>query len=76
MPDHKPLSDTEAHDRLCAASEALGDAPGATVRANTALQAARQALSLLQFGLVAAMDKNEDRIASVLRQEPDQDSPE
>ena len=61
-----PLGDTQAHDRLCAAREALGEEPGATVRANTALEAARRALTLLQIGLVLAMERNEDRIQGVL----------
>jgi hypothetical protein len=43
MADHKPLSDNEADDRLKAALAALG-AQGATVRANTALIAARRHL--------------------------------
>jgi hypothetical protein len=53
MADHKPLSDNEADDRLKAALAALG-AQGATVRANTALIAARKALALLSMGLITA----------------------
>lgn len=52
--DDKPLSDNEAGDRLHAAEQALGTAPGATVSANTALTAARKALALLKLGLIAA----------------------
>lgn len=52
--DDRPLSDNEAHDRLHAAEEALGRAPGATVRADTALSAARKVLSLLKLCLVVA----------------------
>jgi hypothetical protein len=33
---------------------ALGEAPGATIRANTALIAARKALALLSMGLITA----------------------
>lgn len=51
------LSDEEAHARLVAAREALGDEPGASVPANTALEAARRALVMFQFALVAAMER-------------------
>jgi hypothetical protein len=54
MTDNKPLSDNEADDRLKAALNALGEAPGVTVAADTALAAARKALSLLSLGLIAA----------------------
>lgn len=59
MPDDKPLSDSAADDRLKAALGALGDAPGATVRADTALQAARKMLALLSMGLICAGVKAE-----------------
>jgi hypothetical protein len=52
--DNRPLSDNEADDRLKAALNALGEAPGITVAADTALAAARKALSLLSLGLIAA----------------------
>jgi hypothetical protein len=58
MTDRK-LSDTEAHDRLMAAMDVLGDDEGATQRADTALMAARKALALISYGLVAAMEKAE-----------------
>lgn len=51
------LSDDEAHNRLVAAREALGDDAGASVPANTALEAARKTLVLLQVALVAAMER-------------------
>jgi hypothetical protein len=54
MADNRPLSDNEADDRLKAALNALGEAPGITVAADTALAAARKALSLLSLGLIAA----------------------
>lgn len=54
MGDAELLSDAAAHERLVAAREALGDAPGATVAADTALQAARQALVMLQLALIAS----------------------
>jgi hypothetical protein len=49
MPNRKPLSDNQADDRLKAALAALGEPPGATIRANTALIAARKALAAFQF---------------------------
>lgn len=70
MPDDKPLSDTQVHDRLVAASYVLGSAPGATGRANTALEAARRALRLLQLGMVHAMEAQTDKIPGVI--DPDQ----
>jgi hypothetical protein len=56
MADNRPLSDNEADDRLKATLNALGEAPGVTVAADadTALAAARKALSLLSLGLIAA----------------------
>jgi hypothetical protein len=59
MADTRPLSDNEADDRLKAALNALGEARGATVAADTALTAARKALSLLSLGLIAAGVKRE-----------------
>jgi hypothetical protein len=64
MPDDKPLDDCQADDRLKAALGALGEAPGATVRADTALQAARKMLALLSMGLISAgvkADSEQDR---------------
>jgi hypothetical protein len=59
MSENSPLSDNEADDRLKAALDALGEAPGVTAAANTALAAARKALSLLSLGLIAAGVKRE-----------------
>lgn len=59
MPDTKALSDNQADDAIKAALTALGDAPGATVRADTALQAARKMLALLSMGLIMASVKAE-----------------
>jgi hypothetical protein len=59
MADNRPLSDNEADDRLKAALSALGEAPGVTVAADTALTAARKALSLLSLGLIAVGVKRE-----------------
>lgn len=61
MSDKKPLSDADAYDRLIAAREALTNDPGETPHADTALEAARRTLVLLQIGLVAAMDRNNDQ---------------
>ena len=56
MADEKPLTDTEVHDRLVVAAQALGDAPGSTTHGDTAIQAARRALAMLQVGLVVVME--------------------
>ena len=58
--DERPLTDNEADDRLKAALDALGTAPGATTAADTALAAARKALSLLSLGLIAAGVKRQN----------------
>lgn len=65
-----PLSDNEIHGLLVAAGEALGREPGATVRGDTAIKAARRALVLLQFGLVAAMEQNSDTVPGIIPPEP------
>lgn len=52
--DSTPLSDNQADDRIKAAIAALGVAPGATTRADTALGAARKMLALLSMGLISA----------------------
>jgi hypothetical protein len=59
MTDNRPLSENEADDRLKAALNALGEAPGLSVAADTALAAARKALSLISLGLIAAGVKRE-----------------
>lgn len=51
------LTDEQAHDRLVAAREALGDDPGESTHASTALEAARRALVMLQLALVTSMEK-------------------
>ena len=65
----RPLSDTEVHDRLYAAAEALGDAPGATTRGNTAITTARRALVMLQLSLVKAMEESTDKLDGVRDQD-------
>lgn len=59
MADEKPISDTEAGDRLDKARAALGAAPGATAAADTALTAARNGLALLALALIAAGEKRD-----------------
>jgi hypothetical protein len=76
MADENPISDTEAHERLVKAAEALGTAPGATSRADTVLSTARRALAMLQLGLVKAMEENTDKIEGVIDQRPDPSRPE
>jgi hypothetical protein len=53
------ISDIEAGDRLAAARDVLGHERGATTAGNTALEAARKALSLISLGLIAAGEKRE-----------------
>ena len=59
MADDKPLSDNDADDRLKAALQALGTAPGSTVAGDTALQAARRALSILSWSLLTSSVRRE-----------------
>ena len=59
MVDDDPLSDNATHDRLYKALETLGEAPGASVHANTALKAARRGLRLLALALLCASMKSE-----------------
>lgn len=62
------LTDFEVHDRLVAAAEALGREEAETVRGRTALEAARRALTLLQVGLVYAVEAGEDKIPGVIEE--------
>lgn len=64
----KLLSDNEVHDRLHAAFDALGTSRAETVRGNTAIEAARQALAMLKFGLLYASTKGEDHVPGVMNQ--------
>lgn len=59
------LSDNAAHDRLIEARRALGDAPGETVRADTALKAARKALDGLALALLVASESGSDEVPGV-----------
>lgn len=65
MPEKPPLSDDEVYDRIHAALLALGRESAATVRGETSLKAARKALTLLQLGLLAAIEQNSDDIQAV-----------
>lgn len=67
------LSDNEIDDRLYTALEKLGDEPGDTIRGNTAIETARQALACLRLGLLWSMEKGEDTIPGVIK--PKQSSP-
>ncbi len=60
MSEKPPLSDDEVYERIHAALLALGRESAATVRGETSLKAARKALTLLQLGLLAAMEQNSD----------------
>jgi hypothetical protein len=57
LPDK--LSDIEVYDRLHAAGGALGDEPGQTVAGNTALEAARKALTLFNCAMIKIIVRNE-----------------
>lgn len=61
----KPLSDNQAHDLLTEARRILGNAPGETTRADTALKAARQALSGLAIALLYASETGSDQVPGV-----------
>lgn len=60
-----PLTDDEVHDRLVAAVEALGDRSASTTRGQTALDAARRALTLFQLALLMAVERGADALPGV-----------
>jgi hypothetical protein len=63
------LSDNQVRDRLHAALEVLGTTDeGETIRGNTASVAARQALTLLEQGLLIAAERNSDHLSTVMNQ--------
>ena len=64
----RTISDDQALARLAAASEALGEEPGATVRGNTALTTARAAMSMLILGLEQAIEEDADEVSGVAPQ--------
>jgi hypothetical protein len=55
-----PLTDDEAYERLHAALLALGTEAGASVAGDSALEAARRALRLLELGLLSAINRREN----------------
>ena len=63
------LTDDQAHDALHAALLALGVAEGATARANTAIDAARTMLRLMQLGLLKAAEDDADHIEGLIAPE-------
>jgi hypothetical protein len=63
------LSDNQVGgDRLHAALQAVGTDEGETIRGNTALVAARQALTFLEQGLLIAAERNSDHLSTVMNQ--------
>lgn len=64
----RKMPDREVYDRLHSALLAMGDADGATVHGDTAIKAARRAVTMLQVGVLTVMDKSKD-------QEPPSDAP-
>ncbi|WP_146119567.1 hypothetical protein [Phyllobacterium phragmitis] len=59
------LNDEQAYDRLHSALLAIGKEEGETVRGDTSLKAARRALTLLQMGLLKAMDDDSDKNVAI-----------
>lgn len=53
----KKLTDTEVHERLVNAADAVGSDQAETSHGQTALDAARTVLTGLQFGIVAVNEK-------------------
>jgi hypothetical protein len=53
------LSDIEVHDRLFAARDALGDEEAETVEGNTAIEAARKALSLFNAAMAKLITRRD-----------------
>lgn len=70
MSEKPPLSDNQAHDALLNALTHVKGQKGATVRAETSLRAAEQALSLLSLGLLMASEANSDGNKAIKDQTP------
>lgn len=70
MSEKKPLSDNQAHDTLLNALALVKGQTGETVRAETSLRAAEQALSLLSLGLLMASEANSDSNKAIKVQTP------
>lgn len=60
------LTDNEVHERIYKALIAVGTDDAETVRGETALEAARRALTILMFGLVKSMDDATDTVEGVI----------
>lgn len=60
------LTDNEVHERIYKALIAVGTDDAETVRGETALEAARRALTNLMFGLVKSMDEGADTVEGVI----------
>jgi len=60
------LTDNEVHERIYKALIAVGTDDAETVRGETALEAARRALTILMFGLVKSMDDGTDTVEGVI----------
>lgn len=60
------LTDNEVHERIYKALIAVGADDAETVRGETALEAARRALTILMFGLVKSMDEGTDTVEGVI----------
>ena len=60
------LTDNDVHERIYKALIAVGTDDAETVRGNTALEAARRALTILMFGLVKSMDEGTDAVEGVI----------
>jgi hypothetical protein len=58
LPMSRKLTDVEAYDRLHEALLSLGKEPGETTHGDTAIQAARRTLAMLQVGLLVIMEKS------------------
>lgn len=60
------LTDNDVHERIYRALIAVGTDDAQTVRGETALEAARRALTILMFGLVKSMDEGTDAVEGVI----------
>ncbi|AQS61787.1 hypothetical protein AGRHK599_LOCUS1208 [Rhizobium rhizogenes] len=70
MSEKSPLTDNQAHDALLNALSQVKGQKGETVRAETSLRAAEQALTLLSLGLLMASEANSDGNKAIKDQTP------
>jgi len=73
MSRRPPLTDEQVFERLHDALLALGDDLGSTVEGETALKAARQALTGLQLAMRFVIDREE--LAALATERPEPPSP-